>query len=200
MRLPRFVPHAVIAGSLALALAAEAQEHPPAPAGPAAAHASGHAHAADHGAHKHHFSYLAGLSDNGAIDETAFTMGAGYRYALDDRFAIGASVDFAFYDHEDTTLLLAALYWKPAGGLLLMAGPGVELVDYKGSSPGSSHDTHAAAAAPESVHGDKSKFAFRMGAGYELHAGRVSIMPFVAADFIDGHTTMVYAVDVGFGF
>jgi hypothetical protein len=197
---PRFVPCAVIAGSLALAPAAGAQEHPPAPAGPPAAHASGHAHGADHGAHKHHFSYLAGLSDNGAIDETAFTIGAGYRYALNDHFAIGPSVDFAFYDHEDTTLLLAALYWKPAGGLLLMAGTGVELVDYKGSSPGSSHDAHAAAAASESAHEDESKFAFRVGAGYEMHVGGVTLTPALGADFIDGHTTLVYAVAVGFGF
>ena len=194
MRMLRSMNCAVLAGGLALAPAAGAQDHPPAPSG------HGVAHGAAHGAHKHHFSYLVGLSDNGHLDEASFTIGAGYRYALNDRFAVGPSIDHAFYDHEDTTLLIAAFWWKPTASLQLFAGPGVEFVDYDESSHGSAHDTHAAVSASESATEDESKFAFRVGAGYELHVKGVTVMPMVAADFIDGHTTMVYAVDVGFGF
>jgi transcription elongation factor GreB len=134
---------------------------------------------------------------NGHIEETGFTIGAGYRYALSDRFAIGPMVDFAFYDSENTALLVGALFWKPVGNLLLVAGPGVEWVDEKDHG----HDPHASrSAAVEGEGSSGGQFAFRVGAAYELHAGRLAISPAVGADVIDGHTTMVYAVSFGLGF
>jgi hypothetical protein len=188
---------AVVALALAPAAPSRAQEHPPAVTGPAPHAADAHGHAAGHGSHKHHVSVLLGAAHNGHIDETGFTIGAGYRYALSDRFAIGPMVDFAFYDSENTALLVGALFWKPVGNLLLVAGPGVEWVDEKDHG----HDPHASRSA--SVEGEGSsggQFAFRVGAAYELHAGRLAISPAVGADVIDGHTTMVYAVSFGLGF
>ena len=48
--------------------------------------------------------------------------------------------------------------------------------------------------------GSESKFAFRIGAGYELHAGGLTVTPGIGTDFVDGHTTVVYAVAFGIGF
>lgn len=197
-RLQTLVFGAVVAAALASAAPALGQAHPPAVAGPPAPHTDdAHGHAAGHGSHKHHVSVLLGAAHNGHIDETGFTIGVGCRYALSDRFAIGPMADFAFYDSENTSLLVAALFWRPVGSLLLVAGPGVEWVDEKGHG----HDAHAGRSAEGG--GEESsggRFAFRVGAAYELHAGKLTISPAVGADFIDGHTTTVYAVSFGLGF
>ena len=138
------------------------------------------------GAHPHHASLLLGVADNGHLNETAFTAGASYRYAISDRFAVGPMLDVASYDSETTILLIAAAFWRPAGNLLLIAGPGVEYIDFKESAHG--------------AHGSESELAIRAGAGYEFHAGKLTVMPAAFADFVDGHTTMVYGVEFGIGF
>lgn len=70
MRVRRFALFIVLAGGLALAPGAQAL--PPAAVGRPAATALGPAHEAGQGAHRQHVSYLVGLADNGAVDETGF--------------------------------------------------------------------------------------------------------------------------------
>jgi hypothetical protein len=188
---------AVVVAVLASAAPTLAQEQLPVVAGPPAPHATGaHGHGAGHGPHEHHVSVLLGAAHNGHIDETGFTIGASYRYALSDRFAFGPMLDFAFYDSESTALLVGALFWKPVGNLLLVAGPGVEWVDEKSHG----HDAQSSRSAEGGGEETGGKFAFRLGAGYEFHAGRLAISPAVGADFVDGHATMIYAVSFGLGF
>jgi hypothetical protein len=178
---------AVAALALAVASTASGQQHPEPSTG----------HESHGGSHPHHLALLLGAADNTHLDETSFTIGASYRYALTERFAIGPMVDFAFFDSENTTLLIAAAYWKPVSNLLVVAGPGVEWIDHKGSS----HDEPSSHSAGEGLaDGTESKLAFRVGAGYEFHAGRLAITPAIGADFVGGDTTMVYAVVLGFGF
>ena len=139
-----------------------------------------------HAAHPHHVSLMLGAADNHDLHETGFTIGASYRYSVAPRFAVGPMIDFAFYDHETTTLLVAAVFWKPAGNLVLLAGPGVEFAHVDDSA---GHEG-----------GTESEFAFRIGAGYELHAGGLTVTPVIGTDFVNGHTTVVYAVEFGIGF
>jgi hypothetical protein len=40
----------------------------------------------------------------------------------------------------------------------------------------------------------------RLGAGYDFPIGRLSLTPLINADFIDGHTTWVYGIALGYGF
>ena len=137
-------------------------------------------------AHPHHVSLMLGAADNHHLDETGFTIGASYRRTVAPKVAVGPMIDFAFYDHETTTLLVAAAFWKPAGNLILLAGPGVEFVHVDDAV---GHEG-----------GTEREFAFRLGAGYEFHAGGLTITPGIGTDFVDGHTTVVYAVAFGFGF
>jgi hypothetical protein len=151
-----------------------------------------------HSSPLHHVSLTVGAADNGHLDETGLSVGAEYRYALNERFAIGPMLDYTTYDHEETTLLVAALFWRPHGGRFqLFGGPGVEFVEAEHrASPVTPAPLSSAAETDE----DDSEFAFRLGAGYDLPLGKLSLTPLVSADFIDGHTTWVYGVALGFGF
>jgi opacity protein-like surface antigen len=161
-----------------------------------AAEEHGDAHGDGHSSHLHHVSLTVGAADNGHLDETGFSVGAEYRYALNERFAIGPMLDYTTYDHENTTLLVAALFWRPDGGRFqLFGGPGVEFVDAEHHA---SPETPVPLASAEDE--DDSEFAFRIGAGYDVPLGRFSLTPLISADFIDGHTTWVYGIALGFGF
>jgi opacity protein-like surface antigen len=164
---------------------------------PAAGKYSG-THGDGHAGHPHHVSLTVGAADNGHLDETGLSIGAEYRYALNERFAIGPMLDYTTYDHETTTLLVAALFWRPHGGRFqLFGGPGIEFVEAEHhSTPVTPVPLSSAAEADE----DDSEFAFRLGAGYDLPLGKFSLTPLVSADFIDGHTTWVYGIALGFGF
>jgi hypothetical protein len=171
-----------------------------APAVTLAAEEHSDAHGDGHAGHPHHVSLTVGAADNGHLDETGFSVGAEYRYALNERFAIGPMLDYTTYDHENTTLLVAALFWRPDGGRFqLFGGPGVEFVDAEHhASPVT--PVPLSSAANEGGDSDDSEFAFRLGAGYDVPLGRFSLTPLISADFIDGHTTWVYGVGLGFGF
>lgn len=150
-----------------------------------------------HAGHHHHVSLTVGAADNGLLNETGFSIGAEYRYALNEQFAIGPMLDYTTYDHETTTLLVAALFWRPNGGRFqLFGGPGVEFVD--------AERHHASPVTPlplsSAKDADDSEFAFRLGAGYDLPLGTLSLTPLISADFIDGHTTWVYGIALGVGF
>jgi hypothetical protein len=170
-----------------------------APAVILAAEEHGDAHGDGHSSHLHHVSLTLGAADNGHLDETGFAIGAEYRYALNDRFAIGPMLDYTTYDHEETTLLVAALFWRPHGGRFqLFGGPGVEFVQAEQHASPVTPVPLASAASAEDE--DDSEFAVRLGAGYDVPVGRLSLTPLISADLIDGHTTWVYGIALGVGF
>jgi hypothetical protein len=106
-------------------------------------------------------------------------------------------VEFAGYDSGNTTLLLAGLSWKPVGNLIVLTDPGVEWAHHK------DHGSDTVLPVAETADGAEDgggKFACRVGAGYEFHAGKISITPGVGLDFIEEHTTKIYAVSFGMGF
>lgn len=171
-----------------------------APAVTLAAEEHGDAHGDGHAGHPHHVSLTVGMADNGHLDETGLSIGAEYRYALNERFAIGPMLDYTTYDHETTTLLVAALFWRPHGGRFqVFGGPGVEFVDAEHRS---THVTPVPLSSSSNEGGDSddSQFALRLGAGYDFPLGTLSLTPLISADFIDGHTTWVYGVALGVGF
>jgi opacity protein-like surface antigen len=170
-----------------------------APAVTIAAEEDGDAHGDGHSSHLHHVSLTVGAADNGHLDETGFSVGAEYRYALNERFAIGPMLDYTTYDHEETTLLVAALFWRPyAGRFQLFGGPGVEFVNAEHQS---THVTPVPlSSSVKAEDDDDSEFAWRLGAGYDVPVGKLSLTPLVSADFIDGHTTWVYGIALGYGF
>jgi hypothetical protein len=147
--------------------------------------------AAEGFAHKHYVGLLTGVVDNGGLDESAFTIGASYRYRVAERLAIGPMVDFVSYDDEDTLLVVAAAFWNPVGRWLVVAGPGVEFID---------PDPSPAARSAGANGGRSRESAFRAGAGYEFHAGPLDITPAVGVDLIDGETTVLYVVGLTYGF
>ncbi|HEX5638960.1 MAG TPA: hypothetical protein VFX81_04090 [Burkholderiaceae bacterium] len=161
-----------------------------------AAEEHGDAHGDGHSSHLHHVSLTLGAADNGHLDETGLSIGAEYRYGLNERFAIGPMLDYTTYDHETTTLLVAALFWRPHGGRFqVFGGPGVEYVDAE------HHATPVTPVALSSAEADDdSEFALRLGAGYDFPIGKLSLTPLISADFIDGHTTWVYGIGLGYGF
>ena len=109
-------------------------------------------------------------------------------------------LDYTTYDHEETTLLVAALFWRPFGQRFqVFGGPGIEYVDAEHhAAPETPVPLSSAAAGHDGD--DDSEFAFRLGAGYEVPLGRFSLTPLVTADLIDGRTTWVYGVAFGYGF
>jgi hypothetical protein len=109
-------------------------------------------------------------------------------------------LDYTTYDHEETTLLVAALFWRPHGGRFqLFGGPGIEFVEAEEHHSAPVTPVPLSSAASAEDEGD-SEFAFRIGAGYDIPLGRLSLTPLISADFMDGHATWVYGAALGVGF
>jgi len=104
--------------------------------------------------------------DDGA---TGFALGGEYEYLFYSRLGIGALVELATGDVRDV-VVLAPLTLHPFGGLALRVAPGAEITD-----------------------GD-TEFAFRLGIGYDIPVGPLSVAPDFNADLVRGDWTYVYGL------
>jgi hypothetical protein len=135
---------------------------------------------------------LAGTRDT-EEDATFFTLGVEYERRLAARWAIVGEVEYLF--DADRWVVAAPIAFRPARGLKLFAGPGLERADEEGE--GDEEDEEETRRA---THG-----LVRLGAGYTLEfAERYSIGPAVSVDFVreDGRwvTAVVFGVTVGMAF
>ncbi|MCC7442389.1 MAG: hypothetical protein IT285_12200 [Bdellovibrionales bacterium] len=123
--------------------------------------------------HDHHLAGFAGLTLTS--ETSAFTLGADYEYRMEEMLGLTALVDFALFDTM-TTLVAAGVVYHAGDALKFVAAPGLEFAD------------------------GHSAFAIRLGVGYDLHAGGLTLTPNYNADIIDGHVAHVFGLAVGSGF
>ncbi|HXV77433.1 MAG TPA: hypothetical protein VD788_14035 [Candidatus Polarisedimenticolaceae bacterium] len=144
----------------------------------------------DHGAHAqkgdHEVALFLGVTDDRGMD--AFTWGLEYPYQFTDRVAGGA-----FFDKTEGDLRMSVLggafYYKPLPRLALMIGPAVERLE---PMPDGGHGENAET---------ETELLLRVGVLYGFPvAARVSILPALYADFVDGETVWVGGADVAFSF
>ena len=106
-------------------------------------------------------------------------------------FGIGAVLEYAGGDLRNT-IFVAPFIWKPVGDLFLLAGPGVEFHNGRGTS-----EHHAFKSGGEEDR-DETYFLFRLGVGYSFHVGeRYAIIPQVNLDLVNGEQVWVGGVAFG---
>lgn len=113
-----------------------------------------------------------------------FTIGAEVTHRLPfggDRLSAGALLDASF-DHGDHTLIAGA-------GLFLRPFKGSALTSFK-----------VLAAPALEVHNGHHTPLVRVGAGYDLHHGPLTLTPTFNVDFVDGHSVEVFGVAAGISF
>jgi len=112
--------------------------------------------------------------------DTLFTVGAEYERDLGKRFAVSGIFEYVDDSESREFVFVVPFVLKPAGGLKLLAGPGV-------------------------VRKDESRFLFRLGAGWAFDLGeRWAITPTVELDLVDGEDGLeeawVLGASVGYRF
>jgi hypothetical protein len=149
-------------------------------------------HGGGHHAHQNELALFLGGTDEHGHD-TEFTIGLEYYRSVSPEWAIGGIAEYAGGELRNT-MLLVPVQWKPVGGLILTAGPGVEFHQGRGSGD----DHHVAKAGGGEVDEDATYFVFRLGAGYAFHVGdRYSIMPNVNLDLVEGEEVWVWGMVFG---
>ena len=123
-------------------------------------------------------------------DESATGPGVGLEYnrRLSSRWSIGVeAIELSTNDVSRSWLVVVPVYFHLTEGLGVKAGPGLEGSKDRPEDGGESEST--------------TKFAVRLGAGYEFELGRrFTVTPEVNADLIGGNVTWVYGLSFGLGF
>ena len=167
---------------------------PQAPGGPLpqAQHAE-HVPDADHAVHRHHGGIFLGATTNLSADHTDPTVGIDYEYRLPvwhNRIGVAAFGEFTFAAHDEW-IIGSGVVFRPAEALKLFAGGGLLFVE--DSEGGEVHSI----AATTSEENDDSHSLWRVGAGWEIHAGSLSVTPTLFYDRVEGHGNLVYGVAIG---
>lgn len=135
------------------------------------------------GKHNHHTAIFIGATNNQHAGHTDFTLGTDYEYRLpfaNHQFGTGFFGEIVFADHKET-IIGVPLIFHPTSALKFLAGAGLIFAeDHHGES--------------------ESHFLTRLGTGYDFHLGNFSLSPTFNADFVDGHTSLVYGISIGTGF
>ncbi len=166
--------------------------------------ASGLAQRHHHEEHEHKNElalFVGGTYDN---DEgtNSFTIGGDYEFRFHPRVGISAEAEYVV--GPDTGVFAFPVIFHVYRGLMVLAGPGVEHTPrVRPEVPGELLDELGEAHVEPEEAG--SRFLVRVGAQYAIHVGaRVSIIPAVDFDFVNGHERVealfVYGVKIGFGF
>ncbi len=144
------------------------------------------------GGGKNHIGVFWGQTSTTEFKHAEKTIGIEYERALPllgDMLTIGATAEFVLADHTETLLLGIASLRPPILGLKLFAGAGFALMKVEKMNSNLELETEI-----------ESEFVLRIGTGYELHLGYISVTPSIALDRINGHSSLVYGVAVGIGF
>lgn len=144
--------------------------------------------------------------DGADLTEKGFTFGLEYSRDVSDRFAVGGVLERAGGEIRGT-LLLAQVYFKVAGRLFLVTGPGVEFRDAYEGHHGEA-EQHGALTVVRGAHDieqmlrerDTTVFVYRIGVAYEINMGRWILAPAVDLDFVGRDEALVIGGLFGFEF
>ena len=118
---------------------------------------------------------------------TGFGAGLGYVRHLSTMWGLGVAGELSTTDVERAWLVNVPLYFYPAGGLGLKAGPVIE-GSKEAPEDGEEGET-------------KTEFGVRFGAAWEFEIGeRFTLSPEVNLDLVGGSVTWVYGLTFGLGF
>ncbi len=151
-----------------------------------------------HGEGGHHFKngialFLGVTDEPGHGNEP--TWGVEYAHRVSSRWGVGGLIDYAGGDQRNT-VIAPAVFWKPVGGLTLLAAPGVEWHDGRGGEA-----EHYLKADHAAAGRDQTYFVLRFGAAYYIHLGsRYAIAPAVNLDLVNGHEVWVYGLNLEVSF
>ncbi len=159
-----------------------------------------HQEAAEHHSdHGHDFKnglalFLGATNEHG--HGTEGTWGLEYGRVLSPHWIVGGLIDYAGGSQRNI-VIAPAVSWKPfGGGFVLLAAPGVEFHDGRGTVE--HHLSKAESAARDK---DETYFVLRLGTVYYFHVGsRFGIGPAVNVDFVEGEEVWVYGVNFEVGF
>jgi len=133
---------------------------------------------------KHHIALFNGATTNFSHESTSYTIGLDYEYRISKLLGIGLLGEVILADSEEF-LTGVAVCAHPFKGTKLIAAP---LVVFSEEHHSEGHEIKK-----------ESSFAFRIGAGYDFHVGKLSLGPTVDFDF--GKTEALnYGLSIGFGF
>ncbi|MEM6577515.1 MAG: hypothetical protein AAF678_03415 [Pseudomonadota bacterium] len=142
-----------------------------------AAHSDEGDHHGHHGPNIVEFFLGATFEEKNGKNETAFTTGAQYRYAINDTVSVGVLGEYAGSPLDFWVVGVPAVFNIGHSGWQFTTMPAVE---FKSS---------------------KEKFLFRTGIGYEFEfEGGYSVKPEVNVDWVEGEAIVVTGVNLGLRF
>lgn len=132
---------------------------------------------------KHHIALFNGATTNFSHNSTSYTIGIDYEYRLSELVGLGLLVEYIAAKPEEL-LTGVIVFAHPYKGFKFLAAP---LVIFSGEHHEIGHEANK-----------ETNFAFRIGAGYDFHFGKLSVGPSVNLDL--GKTeSLNYGISVGFG-
>jgi len=154
-------------------------------------------HGEEPGGRPHHLDefaiFLGGTDEHG--HPTEFTWGLDYKRRVADRWAVGGLFDYA--GGLRNAIVAASVTWYPIGKLSLMAAPGIEFHQGRGSSEGCGCAGTLKSEEPGEADQDATYFVLRLGVGWDFHIGKAfGIQPQVNLDLVNDEKVWVY----GFNF
>lgn len=144
------------------------------------------AHEEEHGFDNAFALFVGGSTHLQEHGSTGFTLGVEYARRVSSWLKVGVLWEYIASEHEREYILLVPFFAHVAGGLVFVAGPGLEQGE---------HDTEGGATTES-----EAKFLGRLGAIYEIEVNHFAIGPQINADVSGGRWTLVYGVTFGIGF
>jgi hypothetical protein len=147
-------------------------------AGPSSANETRHeAETLHHGPHIVELFLGTTYADHHGHREHAFSVGAQYRYALNHAVSVGVLAEYATKSLDAWVVGIPVVFNLGETRWQLTAMPGAEL------------------------EGSSKEFLFRAGIGYEFEMqGGYSLKPEINVDWVDGETSIVTGVSIGWRF
>ena len=137
--------------------------------------------------HKHHIALFNGLTSNFTHNSTDYSIGLDYEYRLSQFIGTGILVEYIAMEKGEILGGLP-LFMHFTKGLKLTAAP--LLVNKEEHHENSGHHTEESRV---------TDFAFRLGAGYGFHVGKLSLAPSINFDMGESNA-LVYGINIGLGF
>jgi hypothetical protein len=139
-----------------------------------------------HEEHANHAGLFVGAASHLHSDETGIAVGLEYARRLTNRVYLDVFAEYASSELERDIIVGIPLEVVPAGGLALWVGPGVEFLSIEDEETGTEES--------------ETDVLLRVGAGYSLPVGRLTLRPTFNADYAGGHWTLVYGAALGVPF
>lgn len=141
--------------------------------------------------HYNHLSFFLGMSSNTNHGEHGFAIGTDYlRYVNSEypKVGFGLLAELAFHEHMEF-IIGVPLAVHPIESFKFQIAPCYFKIDEEDSLPiDEIHETN------------NQGFLLRLGAAYEFHTGKVILSPALNADISGSKFTLVYGLNIGFGF